>query len=262
MLRFALSVFLLLNATRALTQNIPAGDPLAVSLALKSVAALTGGVSVSDVTLNATVISILGSDNETGTGTFQAKGTEESRVDLNLGGGTRTDVRSTANGMPVAAWSKNDSVTPTAYPQHNNWTDAVWFFPPLSSLTQTTNLSFSFSYIGLEQHGGMTVQHIHVFQTTPTAGKDLFTAKRLSSMDFYLDPVSYLPLAISFNTHADNDLTIDIPVEIRFAKYQVVNGIQVPFHVQKMLNGGVVLDITVTSAALNSGLSDSSFTLQ
>jgi len=163
--------------------------------------------------------------------------------------------------MPGGGSSKNGSVS-TAYAQHNNWSDAAWFFPALSSLTQTPNPSFIFSYIGQEQHAGLTVQHIGSFQTKPTGLTDLLNAGRLSSMDFYLDPVSNLPLAIAFNTFADTDVNIDIPVEIRFAKYQAVNGIQVPFHIQKMLNGGVVLDITVTSAVLNSGLSDSSFTVQ
>ena len=60
--RLAAVVCLHLSATCAFAQNIPASDPLAVSLALKCVAALTGGVSVSDVTLNANVISIFGSD--------------------------------------------------------------------------------------------------------------------------------------------------------------------------------------------------------
>src|SRR6266567_7572180 len=132
MLRFTVVVFLLLSATCAFTQNIPASDPLAVSLTLKSVAALTGGTSISDVTLNANVISIAGADNETGTGVFEAKGLGESRVDLNLGGGTRSQVQSVSSGVPAGAWTKNGAkAVPAA--QHNCWVDAAWFFPALSS---------------------------------------------------------------------------------------------------------------------------------
>jgi hypothetical protein len=57
-------------------------------------------------------------------------------------------------------------------------------------------------------------------------------------------------------------MNTDIPVEIRFANYQAVSGVQVPFHTQRMLNGTVVLDITAISAVVNSGLSDSQFNLQ
>jgi hypothetical protein len=223
------------------------------------VAAMTGGASISDVTINGNVISIFGSDAESGTGTLQAKGTSESRIDLNLSGGTRTDVRNATGGIPAGAWSKNGS-TATAYAQHNSWTDAAWFFPVLSSLSQTGAAKFVFSYVGLEQHGGVSAQHIRVFQL-PSGVTDLRTAQRLSTVEFYLDPVSYLPLAVGFNTHADNDLNTDIPTETRFANYQTVNGIQFPFHIQRMLNGGVVLDVTVTNVSFNTGLLDSLFTL-
>ena len=51
-------------------------------------------------------------------------------------------------------------------------------------------------------------------------------------------------------------------MEIRFEDYLVVNGIQVPFHVQRLLNGGLSLDVVVTNVVFNSGLSDSAFNVQ
>ena len=261
--RLAVIVLLPLSAACTLaqvTQSTSSSDPLAVSLAQKSVAVLTGGASVSDVTLSANVISVLGSGNETGTGTLEAKGTGESRVDLSLSGGSRSDVRNIANGGPAGAWSKNGSAA-TAYAQHNAWSDAAWFFPASSSLSQTATPQFVFSYIGQEQHNGATVQHISTYQLPPS-GLSNSPIARLSAMDFYLDSVSYLPVAVAFNLHSDTNMGIDIPVEIRFANYQLVSGVQVPFHFQRLLNGSLVLDVTVTSAAINTGLQDSLFTLQ
>jgi len=123
----------------------------------------------------------------------------------------------------------------------------------LSSLTQTANPNFIFSYVGQEQHGGMNTQHIRVYQPGPFLG--------VSTMDFFLDPASYLPLSVAFNAHPDSDMNTNIPVEILFANYQAVSGIQVPFHFQRMFNGSVVLDATITSALVNTGLPDSLFTL-
>ena len=99
--RLAVAFVFLFFAVGVLAQTKPSTDPFAVSLAQKSVAALSGGAAVSDVTLNANVISILGSDTETGTGTFEAKGTTESRVDLMLTSAVRTDVRNVANTIPA-----------------------------------------------------------------------------------------------------------------------------------------------------------------
>ena len=257
--RLILVIALLLSCSMpAAAATANGSDPFAITLAQQSVAALTGGLPVSDVTLNANVISILGSDSETGTGTFEAKGTSEGRVDLNLSGGTRTDVRNALNGIPAGAWEKNGA-TSTAYAGHNCYTDAAWFFPALSSLTQTANPNFIFKYVGQEQHGGVSTQHIRVFQI---GQQDNGTVQRLSTMDFYLDATSNLPLAAALKVHADNDMNTDLATEIRFANYQTVTGFQVPFHFQRILNGGVVLDVTVTNAVFNTGLLDTSFTLQ
>ena len=239
-------------------QQIPVSDPMAISLAQQAVKALGGGALISDVTLNANVISVYGSDYETGTGTFAAKGTGESRVDLNLSGGTRSDVRNQANGLPAGAWSQNGAPS-TAYAQHNCWTDAAWFFPALSSLTQAANPNYLFKYIGQEQHGGMSVQHIRVLLVIQNDTTGMF--QRLSAVDFFLDLTTNLPDAVGTYTHPDNDSGTNIPVEVRFAAYQSVNGVMLPFRFQQMFNGGVVLDAKVTNAVLNTGLVDSLFTL-
>jgi hypothetical protein len=257
--RLVLVVSLFISAVCAAAANAPTSDPFAITLAQRSVAALTGGAPVTDVTLNANVISIFGSDNETGTGTLEAKGTSESRVDLSLSGGTRSDVRNfTSDGGPGGAWEKNGG-TSTAYANHNCWTDAAWFFPALSSLTQTANPNFIFKYIGQQQHAGLNTQHIRVFQIDQ---QNNGTLQRLSTTDFYLDANSSLPLAVASQVHADRDMNTDIATEVRFANYQAVSGFQVPFHLQRMFSGGVVLDVTVTSAVFNTGLPDSLFTLQ
>lgn len=258
MLRHAIAAVCLATVS-AVAQNgqPPASDPMAVSLAQKSVATLTGGAPISDVTLNANVISVIGSDYDTGTATLSAKGLSESRVDLNLSGGTRSDVRNSASGVPAGAWERNGG-TATPYAFHNCLTDASWFFSALSSLTQTSNPSFVFKYIGPEQHGGLNTLHIQVFQSVTKPA----SLRHISTVDFYLDPVSSLPLATAFAVHPDFDAGTDIPIEVRFANYQTIRGVQVPFHVQQSLNGSVSLDLNVTSVALNAGLMDTLFTLQ
>jgi len=95
-------VLVFLFSIPSVAQTPPTSDPAAVSLAQKSVVALTGGASISDVTLNANVTSAWGSGTETGTATFRAGGTSKSRVDLDLSGGvTRSDIRNTSNSIPT-----------------------------------------------------------------------------------------------------------------------------------------------------------------
>jgi hypothetical protein len=73
-------------------QNQSTSDAQALSLAAQSISALTNGTSVSDVTLDASISSAWVSSGETGTATFRARGTNESRVDLNLADKKRSDV--------------------------------------------------------------------------------------------------------------------------------------------------------------------------
>jgi hypothetical protein len=257
MLRLAIALILLLPL-RLSAQVTSVSDPLAISLAQQSVSAITTGAPVSDVTVTGNVVSIIGDDSQTGIGTFQAKGTSESRVDLTLANGTRSDVRSVISGIPSGAWVQSGG-TPTSYAFHNCWTDAAWFFPALSSLSQTANAGFVFKYIGLEPHGTVNTQHIQVYQWSAQASPSL---AQLSSMDFYLDAISSLPVAIAFNVHPDDNMDQNIPVEIDFANYQAISGVQVPIHFQEIYNGGVTLDVTVTNTAINTGLPDTLFTLQ
>ncbi len=261
MARLVVVLSLCLTSCLSLAQTASTSDAQAIKLATQAVAALTGGVSVTDVTLNSTVIWIAGSDNLTGTATLQAKGNTESRVDLTLGSKARTEIRTSTSGVPAGSWA-NDSAAPKASAQHNCWSDAAWFFPALSSLTQVSNAHFVFSYVGLEKHRGASTQHLRLMQALALDPQSSLAIRRLSAMDFYLDSVSLLPLAIAFKGHPDDNMGVDIPVEILFAGYQSVSGVQVPFHIQRILNGSVALDITVTNVAINTGLAATSFSLQ
>jgi hypothetical protein len=244
----------------ASTKKQPAvSDPRAVAYAAQSVAAMTGLATIRDVTITGNVTWTFGPDPDAGTGTFRAVGTGESRIDLELSSGTRTEIRDASTGAPLGKWTAPKASGQFAF--HNCLTDAVWFFPALSSLSQGANPNFIFSYVGQEQHNDVSSLHIRVYQRTPV-GLANSPVPKLSGMDFYLDPSSYLPLAIAFNVHTDKDMNTTIPTEIRFADYQSVNGVQIPFHIQRLLNGTVVLDVTVTSAVFNTGLSQTLFSLQ
>ena len=259
MARFLTAVcFSALASSLLLAQNPSTSDPQALTLAANSIAALTGGTTITDVTLTGNASWFAGSDAETGTATILAKGTSESKVSLSLTSGAKTGIRNALPGFPQGKWVNPNGTTGT-YAWHNCQTDAVWFFPALSSLANFSNSGFVFSYVGQESWNGLTAQHIRTYQVAASASTIALPGQALSTMDFYLDPVSFLPLAIDFNAHPDNDMNAAIRTEVRFANYQVVNGVRIPFHVQQLINGGLALDVVVTNATLNSGLTDSQF---
>jgi len=249
-------LFLLVGISTLAQTSTRVSQWQATSLAQKSIAALTGKATLQDVTLNVDAISVLGSDYEMGSGLLRAQGFSLSRVDLNLGNGTRSEFRAITAQGPAGGWKTNGAAL-RSYANHNCKTDAAWFFPAFTSLSQYGNRAYVFQYLGQKQHGGVNAEHIRIYQTTGIA-----LLEHLSTEDFYLDPTTLLPLAIAFQVHPDTDGSKDIPAEVRFANYHSVNGIQVPFHIQRLLNGGLILDVTVTSATFNSGLPSSTFSLR
>jgi hypothetical protein len=251
------AVFLLVPAAYSQTNPPPTtSSPQAVALASQALLVLTGSVQVNDVTLTGTATRTAGSDVETGSVSLKALSSGESRLDFAVAGGTRSEIRNLdSNSAPQGFWIGLDG-TVHSMASHNCATDAAWFFPALSVLSQLSNPNLLVTYIGNETRDGSNVQHLH-FVTQNPAISGFFS--QLGAEDVYLNASSNLPVAITFNAHPDNNASTNLPVEIDFSNYQSVNGVQVPFRIQKLFNGSVLFDLTIQSAILNSGLTDGAF---
>jgi len=250
-----------LTASAQTAQVASQSDPQAILLANQATLALAGTTTVTDATLTGSARWIAGSTDETGTATLQAKGNLLARVDLLLPSGGRSQVRNGTARVPGGQWSGSDGTVHQAA-QHNCWPDAPWFFPALSSLSQTSNSAFVFTYVGDTTVAGNPVHHIRISRSlAPDSGRVISRLEMLSVVDYYLDATTSLPVALIFNQHPDNDELVDISVSVLFSVYRPVNGLQVPFRVQKFINGGLALDVTVSSVAVNTGLAGQQFTL-
>jgi hypothetical protein len=236
-------------------QSAPTSSPQALAYAAQSVAVLTGGTSISDITLTGNVT---WNGTDTGSASLKALGTGESRIDLALPSGTRTEIRDAETGTAIGQWI-NPNNTSGALAFQNCQTDAVWFFPALGSLAAGSNVVLS--YIGQETRNGTAVQHIQSYVYQPNAMTIGPTQQQLSTMDFYLDATTLLPSAIAFNAHPDNNASANLSVDVVFSNYQNINGVAVPMHIQKYQQGNLLVDVVVTSEAFNTGLSLSSFTI-
>lgn len=253
LLSFVLGVSLLLPS---FAQQTASSSP-AVQYLQWALAALSGSTPTSDVTLSGSANYIAGSDDETGTATLKAI-VGASRIDLNLPSGTRSEVWNNLSGSPVGTWSGPDAVShPISF--HNLLLiDPAWFFP-IFPISRGLATGYTATYVGQETHNSVAVQHLSISQQPADSSDTAALLQHLSQMDLYLDSSTFLPIALAFNIHPDDNALLDIPVEIRFSDYRSVNGAQVPFHVQKFLNNGLILDLQFQTATLNTGLSASSF---
>lgn len=116
--------------------------------------------------------------------------------------------------------------------------------------------------IGQEIHADQPVYHVLLFHNLSGQAPEVTAfVQQFSAIDFYLDASSLLPTAIAFSIHGDENSGVSIPLEIRFGNYRTVSGVLVPFHIQKLVQGTLTLDLAVTQATVNTGVSASTFTI-
>ena len=263
MTRTALSILLSFLLTLSVAaQQTSTANPQPLVLLQRSLGALSGAQTLTDVTLSGTARRIAGSDDETGTAVFKALALGAGRTDLSLSSGQRSEVCDLSAATPAGAWSGPDRIShPIAF--HNLISEPAWFFPAFAIARRLSAPGYIATYIGHETHNGQAVEHISVSQTSSShSPSGALLLQHLSQIDFFLDSTTLLPEAISFNIHPDDDAGLDIPVEIRYSDYRTVNGTQVPFHIRKFLNNGLTLDLQFSNAVFNSGLSPSAFTVE
>jgi hypothetical protein len=239
-------------------------DPQAVILLERSLAALSKGAPVSDVTLIGTARRQAQSDDETGTAILKELVTGQARMDLSFPSGKRSETRANSPQGPVGNWIGPDG-TPHPIAEHNLLADGSWFFPPLMLYRLRTSQNVVLASSGSETHNGIDVNAFTAYEQftgsrLPAHAMELL--QHASQITIYLGTSSLLPSAVSFNGHPDNNALRDLPVEIRYSDYRTVSGVQVPFHVQKYVNNGLILDLQFDTAVLNSGLAPDSFSLQ
>lgn len=210
-----------------------------------AIVVLTGTTPITDVTLTGSVEWSAGSDQESGNATYKAL-PGSNNLNMSFAGGTRTEIRSLGTANPSGTWTGLDGVSHImAY--HNLLTDPGWF--PLFTLQNIA--SNSVTYVGLETQNNASV--IHLTTALPTTTESTLM-QHLTQVDIYVDPATYLPVSYAFLIHPDNNASFDIPCQILYSDYRNIGGAQIPFHVKKLVNNAVTLEVQFQNATLNTGL--------
>jgi hypothetical protein len=234
--------FLLLSGSWSSSQ-IAQTSPAAETLVSKAVAAFSL-TPVQDVHLTGRAHAIAGSTNENGTFSFDLQSTGESRLDLKLASLSRTETTGSFSGVPKCQWISADGVQHDAA-QHNCLLPVHWIVPVLALQTHAGKLSKS-AAAGTDQ--SIAVQELSMKAPPGDRSGAAQRIAELSGTHLSLDSSTFLPTSLSFNTHPDEDAGLDIPIVVRYADYRTVNGVRFPFHIQRYLNNGLVLDLQVESA--------------
>jgi hypothetical protein len=258
-----LTLLLILPIADARQKDTPVTvDAQALAVLRQAAAALQGATPVTDVMLSGSARRIAGSDDEVGTVIVKALGTGPSRVDLNLPSGQRSEIRNIVGAIPTGSWKSPDGVS-HKMPFHNVLSEPAWFFPLFAVSRGLSPAGYVATYVGRETRGDATVEHLSISQVLSVLSVSQSSSLQpLSQVEIYFDSTTFLPSAVTFAVHPDDNELLDIPIEISFGDYRVMNGVRVPFHVQRFLNNGLVLDLQFQNVTFNSGFTGSQFTAQ
>ena len=234
----------------------------ASQLLQQSLAALQGNTPITDVTLSGSARRIAGSDDESGTVTYKALPTGAARFDFSYPSGSRSEIHTDISSDLVGSWSGPDG---TAHPSaFHNLVNRSDIFPAFTLAQLASSQYLVVTVADQETKNGHSAYHLSAFlqkfPDLPTNSPGL--AKQLTQTEIFIDTSTLLPIAFDFNTHPDDDLGINLPVELLFSDYRSVNGSQIPFHAQKFLNNTLCLDLQFANARLNTGVSASLFDVQ
>ncbi|HXE30883.1 MAG TPA: hypothetical protein VN515_03670 [Terriglobales bacterium] len=128
--------------------------------------------------------------------------------------------------------------------------ETAWFFPAWGRWV-TSPAGAVVADLGSVVRHGMSERHLRV--TVPR--------QPFATSDIFLDPVTGLASAEQFALPPDSGRGSPLQVEVRYSDYRLSSGVEVPFHVQRYLNGSLNLDLTLAAAQLGGSLPDTDFVI-
>lgn len=253
----------LLNSLPLQSQTIAATTNAKVALT-QALARLSGGQAFTDVVINTTAKRVTGPTTEGVNVVLKGRGAAFGKVDYGVSSPeVRTETYASSAGIPACEWIDVSGAAHLSPAQ--NCVVAIWWLPQLSPLAWIADPDVIATYLGHENYLGSAVEHYTITKRfssqSATSSAAATRIALLATIDAYFDSGSGLPTVLAYPIHPDSDLATDLRIEVRFSNYTSIGGVLVPYRITRLVNGGVTLDITVTSVMFNAGLSDNEFEL-
>jgi hypothetical protein len=188
-----------------------------------------------------------------GTAQMTAGADGSSRIELDLPSTSRVETRSANGDAPTCQWSGTDGVLHDIA-LHNCLFPIVWFAPSLSLQPTLQSPKVGSVFVGPASSRGRAVNALQQRLIVAPGRTSLATTKfisNLSNSTVVLDATMYLPVALTFAMHPDDDSSVTIPVEIRYSNYQTLGGVTLPSHIERYLNGTLQMSIDIDNVTAN-----------
>jgi outer membrane lipoprotein-sorting protein len=232
----------------------PQRDPQAITILQQAVATMAN-IAPTDSSATGTVTVVEGSTTQNGSIQILTLGTGQTAETLTLPDGQRAVIYSNGNAQEI---SGSQTVNP---PMQLIVSDQCADFPLPLILSVLSNSDESFQYVGAETLNTSSAQHVRLWNSFASK-PSLQSLASFSTMDFWLDATSGLPLKIAYTRRAGGGSVPGFPVEVSFSNYTKVNGVLYAFQISKSFNGTPWETITIQSVSFNTGLTAAQFSVQ
>jgi hypothetical protein len=251
----AASLFLFFSQSSSpQTAPVVQRDPQAVALLQASVRVM-GGTVPSDSVATGNVTIVAGSQTSNGTIRILTRGTNQSSE--------QTILPSSTYAVTYSQGLADETInsTTTSVPLERTVTSQSVCFPLPFLAAVLADADESIQYIALESVNQQSLQHLRI-RNTFASHPDLHSFADFTVLDVWLDANTALPQRISFIRRDASGASPRIPMDTHFTSYQNYSGIAYPSQIKVSFNGTPWATITISSVSFNTGLTDSSFSIQ
>jgi hypothetical protein len=189
----------------------------------------------------------------------------QSQIQLQLPSGSETETRSVSRFWRSGTWTDSNGAAHHVPVQDLTGPHPAWFYPSFILMSGLGSPDYVSSDLGVETRNGVSVEHIAVWQRPINSlpASSVAYVQQQTQYDIYLDPSTWLPVAITFTRQFDSASPSQflapaqtsgagVVEEVRYSNYQQVQGIPIAFHVQVFFQSALFSDIQISSANFNS----------
>lgn len=225
------------------------GQTAAVPPVLTQIASVFSGTqTITSIQLTGTAHWYAGSLQDSGPVTLSASSSGAATMKLDLATkGSWTESQSAIAAGMTCEWIGSDAIAHQGDMMNCN-RPVVWFLPLISLQPSIIPSGVGVLDLGTGALDAGTYRHLQVGAAFSSIPASLLTESTQASLtDIGFDPASLLPEVLSYEVHPDNGTQVQVLIDVLYSNYQKTGGVEIPYKIQRYVNGALELEIDVTS---------------
>lgn len=211
---------------------------------------------VYDFTATGTITYFWAGEEVSGPATVRGRTGGQFRLDAMLPSGTR--FLSISRGIGSI---REPGAEARPLPLHITMNMGVETFPYLDLSTTVNDPQTVVIDLGLTELQGGPAQQVRVRRAYSQGEDPDGTLTRLSTKDYFIEPVSGLLLKTLSMTYPMETLTEEYPREMEFENYSIFSGVKMPALIREKIIGQTTWEFRISDVTFNTGLTDLDFVI-